>query len=182
MATDRRNSQPGKRAGAGLDRLFEGIAKGIYLFAALALVVLAVSTIVAAVWLVGAQVLSGESSINTALNSIGLIILSVAVVNVAKFILEEEILRERELRSPREVRLSLTKFMTIIIVATSLEALVIVFETKEGNVRELIYPTFLMAVGVLALVGLGLFQWLSRHAGSIEQATQADEDEAEAQS
>lgn len=181
MATDRRDSQSGNRSGAGLDRLFEGVAKLIYLFAALALVVLAVSTIIAAVWLVGAQVLSGESSINTALNSIGLIILSVAVVNVAKFILEEEILREREMRSPREVRLSLNKFMTIIIVATSLEALVIVFEAKEENVRDLVYPTLLMAVSVLALVGLGLFQWLSRQAGS-EQTAQADEDEAEAQS
>ena len=37
-------------------------------------------------------------------------------------------------RSIREARRSLTKFMTIIIVALSLEALVLVFETKQEQV------------------------------------------------
>jgi hypothetical protein len=43
---------------------------------------------------------------------------------------------------------------------------VLLFETKLQNIRELIYPTLLMAVGVMALVGLGLFQRFSAQGGS----------------
>ena len=43
--------------------------------------------------------------------------------------------------------------MTIVVVAFSLEALVMVFETRRDPVQTL-YPTALFAVVVLALVGL----------------------------
>ena len=67
----------------------------------------------------------------------------------------------------REARRSLTKFMTIIIVALSLEALVLVFETKQEQVSALVYPSIVMGVAVLALVGLGMFQWLSSKADAL---------------
>jgi hypothetical protein len=77
------------------------------------------------------------------------------------------VLHDRELRSMREARRSLTKFMTIIIVALSLEALVLVFEMKQGQVSALLYPSVLMGSAILALVGLGVFQWLSSKADAL---------------
>ena len=54
-------------------------------------------------------------------------------------------------RSPREARRSLTKFITIIVVAFSLEALVMVFEANRTNAQHAIYPTALFAVVVTVL-------------------------------
>lgn len=51
--------------------------------------------------------------------------------------------------------------MTIIIIAINLEALVFIFGAGRTDVRTLQYPTFLMFVGVLALLGLGYYQKLS---------------------
>jgi hypothetical protein len=65
--------------------------------------------------------------------------------------------------------------MTIIIIALSLEAVVGIFEAgREKNFPELLYPAAVMAVAVLALVGLGAFQFLSRHAQSVPMARDAD--------
>jgi hypothetical protein len=53
--------------------------------------------------------------------------------------------------------------MTIIIIALSLEGVVGIFEAgREKHFDQLVYPTLVMAAAVFALVGLGLFQFLSR--------------------
>lgn len=95
------------------------------------------------------------------LDSIGLVIIGFAVVETAKFIAEEEILRQRELRSSVESRRSITKFVTIIVIAASLEALVMVFQTSREGIELAVYPAALFAATMLALVALGAYQWLS---------------------
>ena len=57
--------------------------------------------------------------------------------------------------------MSLTKFFTIVVIVLSLEGIVLVFEVKLDQLERLIYPTALMAVAILGLVGLGLFRWLT---------------------
>ena len=146
---------------------FEFFNKIIYLAIALVLMLLAVVLVVAAAWTLVTRTVAGESNTFNLLHSVGLIIVSVAVFDVGKFLFEEEVLHERELRSIREARRSLTKFMTIIIVALSLEALVLVFETKQEQVSALLYPSIVMGSAVLALVGLGVFQWLSSKADAL---------------
>jgi hypothetical protein len=89
------------------------------------------------------------------------------------------VVRKRELRSPSEALRSLTKFMTIIIIALSLEAVVGIFEAgREKNFADMVYPTLVMAGAIFALVGLGAFQFLSRRADP--QAT-ADSDRPRAE-
>ena len=146
---------------------FEFFNKIIYLAIALVLMLLAVVLVVGAMWTLVTRTVAGESDTFGLLHSVGLIIVSVAVFDVGKFLFEEEVLHDRELRSIREARRSLTKFMTIIIVALSLEALVLVFETTREQVSALLYPSVLMSSAVLALVGLGVFQWLSSKADAL---------------
>jgi hypothetical protein len=146
---------------------FEVFSRIIYFAIALALMLLAFALVVISVWNLAAGALTGKGSTVGVLHSVGLIIVSVAIFDVGKFLIEEEVLRDRELRSIREARRSLTKFMTIIIIATSLEALVIVFETKQEVVSHLLYPSALLLSAVLALVGLGLFLWLSSKADAM---------------
>jgi hypothetical protein len=124
------------------------------------LVVLAAYLIGLACWqVVGA--LGAEDPQSRILDSIGLIIISFAVMELAKFVFEEEVARKAELRSARESRRSLTKFITIIVIALSLEALVMVFEASQTDLRATIYPATLFAAAVFALIGLGTCQWLS---------------------
>jgi hypothetical protein len=102
------------------------------------------------------------------LESISLVVISIAVFDLSKFLIEEEVVRERELRSLSEARMSLTKFFTIIILAILLESIVVVFESKFDDVSDLLYPTALMGVGVFALIGLGIFQLLTAKARTID--------------
>jgi hypothetical protein len=95
------------------------------------------------------------------LRGVGYIIISIAVFEVAKYLLEEEVLRGREMRSPGEARRSLTKFISTISLAVFLEALVTVFRVSHTNVADLIYPAFLLLTAVAMVIGLGVFQWLS---------------------
>ena len=102
-------------------------------------------------------------------------IVAIAVFDVAKYIFEDEVRRGSERRSASEARRSLTKFLSTIVIALFLEALVVVFKTAREDVALLVYPTALLIAAVLVLVGLGAFQ---RFSASVEEKV-GDDDEAE---
>jgi hypothetical protein len=142
--------------------------------AGLALFLLAAALVAVAIRTV-TTVLPGPESLPQILRGIELLTIAVAVFEVAKFLLEEELIRERELRSITDVRLSLTKFFTIVIIVLSLEGIVLVFEVRLDRIDQLIYPTALMGVTILALVGLGLFRWLTDPAAATAELRRAEE-------
>lgn len=96
-----------------------------------------------------------------ALVGIGYVVVAVAVYDVAKYLIEEEVVRAREMRVASEARRSLTRFISTITIAVFLEALVTVFRVSKENVPQLIYPAILLFVGILLVLGLGLYQRLS---------------------
>lgn len=95
------------------------------------------------------------------LNAVGYVVIAIAVFDVSKYLLEEEVLRGRELRDAAEARRSLTKFISTIAIAVFLEALVMVFQVGKKQVSDMLYPTLLLLAGILMIVGLGVFQRLS---------------------
>jgi hypothetical protein len=96
------------------------------------------------------------------LDSIGYAIIAMAVFDVAKYILEEEVIDPSEMRNAGQARRSMTKFVATISIAVFLEAIVIVFQTSKGDdLSAMIYPTLLLFGGVTMIVGLGLYQRLS---------------------
>lgn len=95
------------------------------------------------------------------LRGVGYIVIAIAVFEVAKYLVEEEVMRGREMRSPGEARRSLTKFISTISIAVFLEALVTVFRVSHTNVAELIYPAILLLTATAMIIGLGVFQRLS---------------------
>lgn len=102
-----------------------------------------------------------EAMLGVFLSSIGLVTVALAVFEVGRFLLEEELLRDRELRTIADARLSLTKFMSITVIVLTIEGLVLLFELKRKEVADLVYPTGLLVVAVLTLVGLGIFRKLT---------------------
>ena len=149
-----------------LHRLFHYTTSAVYLLVSAALLGISLAMIGHAIWQVTHAFIYSGSVVNVMLDGIGQIVISVAVFDVAKYLMEEEVLRERELRSPREARQTLTKFLVIIAIAVTLEALVFIFGAGTRDVNDLLYPTLLLAVSVLLVVGLGLFQRLSMYTES----------------
>lgn len=154
-------------------KAFNYVSNSVYIITSLALLLISLTMVGYATWNVWIAVSSGTEVIAKMLDAIGLIVISVAVFDVAKYLMEEEILRERELRSTREARQTLTKFLVIIIIAVSLEALVFIFGAGSTSIETLIYPTLLLATSALMVIGLGIFQRLStqveRHSGQVAE-------------
>ncbi|WP_210247689.1 GNAT family acetyltransferase [Salinarimonas soli] len=95
------------------------------------------------------------------LSAVGYVIIAIAVFDVAKFLIEEEVFNGRERRIASEARRSLTKFISTIAIAIFLEALVIVFRVSAEHVEQIVYPTMLLVAGTFLILGLGIFQRLS---------------------
>ena len=95
------------------------------------------------------------------LAAIGYVVIAVAVFDVAKYFVEEEVIRGREMRNLAEARRSLTKFISTISIAVFIEGLVLVFRVSKDNVVEMLYPTALLVTAILIVVGLGVYQRLS---------------------
>ena len=139
--------------------IIDGAARVYFVLAVAFLTLLAIVLLGWAAWEIVTALLHGE--VVGVLDSAGLVIIGFAIIETARFIAEEELVRRRELRSAVEARRSLTKFITIIVIAVSLEALVMVFEAGRTELSEAIYPAVLFSAAMLALVALGVFQWLS---------------------
>ncbi len=150
----------------------------LYTIISFALLGASIVLIGVAVWRTSNGFWTGDGALYTMLDAIGLVIIAVAVADVGKFLFEEEVEADREMRRPAEARGSLTKFMSIMIVALSLESLVLIAKTSRETMGDLIYPGLLMLLAVLALVGLGLFQKLSQNTTAAVPPDR-DEDEGE---
>ncbi len=72
----------------------------------------------------------------------------------------------KELREPAEARRTLTKIMTIIAIAVSVEGLVYIFKAGTQDLSLPIYPAILILTSVIVIIGLGIYQKLS---SSVEQ-------------
>ncbi len=95
------------------------------------------------------------------LESIGYVVIAMAVFDVAKYFVEEEVIRGREMRLPSEARRSLTKFVSTIVIAVFIEALVMVFRQSSQDIALILYPVAVLLAGVFVILGLGLYQRLS---------------------
>jgi hypothetical protein len=148
--------------------VIELVGKVIFFVIAVVLVLMGLGLVISGTLEAGKAIFQGQVGAFSLLNSVGLIIVSVAIIDLSKFVLEEYVLHSRQLRSLPEARQSLTKFMTIIIIAFALEGLVTTFEVaREKLFYMLLYPAGVMVTAIIALVGLGAFQWLTR-AGEAE--------------
>lgn len=94
------------------------------------------------------------------LTAIGYVVIAMAVFDVAKYFVEEEVIRKRAIPTATEERHSLTKFISTIVIAVFIEGLVIVFQVSKQNVEKMLYPTALLATAILIVLGLGVFNWL----------------------
>jgi len=144
-----------------LDGAFDLVSRAIFGISAAILAFFASVLAVSAVADFLADALAREHVGLSALSGIGYIVVAIAVFDVAKYLIEEEVVRGRELRVVSEARRSLTRFISTIAIAVFLEALVTVFRVTQDDVTQLLYPTCLLVAAILLVLGLGVYQRLS---------------------
>ena len=142
-------------------KIFSGLLTLVYAVVAFMLVGISLLIMYWSVWNIAADFTIYEDLIGNILQSVGAIVISIAIIDVAKYLFEEEIIRSKELRSPAEARKTLTKIFVIISIALSLEGLVYIFKAGAKDIRLLPYPALLIITAVLSMVGLGVYQKLS---------------------
>ena len=99
--------------GGLVDRVYTVLALTYFLIATLMLMLLALAIVGIAIWEGVLRLLEGKM-MEAVLDAIAALIIGFAIMETANFVAEEELIRKRELRSSRESRRSLTKFITIL--------------------------------------------------------------------
>src|SRR4051812_5069553 len=145
-----------------LEKIMEIISRLAFASAGLVLMAMSLALVVyGAIEVISAGASSWKDAGGTMLAAIGYVVIAMAVFDVAKYFIEEEVIRGREMRNAGEARRSLTKFVSTIAIAVFIEGLVIVFQASKDDVSTMIYPTGLLLAAILIVVGLGVFQRLS---------------------
>jgi hypothetical protein len=144
------------------EKLMEALSRFAFATASLVLMALSFALVIYGVVEVASAGLSSwREAGGTILAAIGYVVIAMAVFDVAKYFVEEEVIRGRELREASEARRSLTKFVSTIAIAVFIEGLVITFQASKDDLPTMLYPTALLLTAILIVVGLGVFQRLS---------------------
>jgi putative Mn2+ efflux pump MntP len=152
-----------------MKKLFNIIFSGVHLLAALILIALALIIMGWSVYEVISSIGGETEYIPLILQSVGAIIISAAIIDVAQYMMEEEVFMNKELRDPEEARRTITKIIVIIAIAVSIEGLVYVFKAGTKDLTLLLYPALLIVVSAILIVALGVYQKLSATIEKVEK-------------
>ena len=112
--------------------------------------------------------------LNAVLESIAVLTVAVAALELGQTILEEEVHRGAQMSAPTRVRRFLSRFMVVLVVALSIETLVLVFRLSQDAPEMLPYAASVGAAAALLLIAWGVFIRLNRSAEELEpEAMQA---------
>lgn len=158
-----------------LHRLFPAahfVISLLFLAAGLALIVVAGAQLWYGVQLFDQTPLNQR--LNLVLESIAVLTVAVAAIELGQTILEEEVQREAHMSAPTRVRRFLSRFMIVLVVALSIETVVLTFRAGAESPQDLPYVASIGITAALLLTAWGLFVWLNRSAEELEpEAMQA---------
>ena len=118
------------------------------------------------------QAISGSSEVSSraaaAIESIGLITVSLMALEMAQTVVEEEVVRRVHVSAPTRVRRYISRFLVVVVVALSIESLVGVVEALHENPADL-PKAAAVALGAAALLAAwGVFVRLNRSVEELE--------------
>jgi hypothetical protein len=152
-----------------LHRLFPAghfVISLLFLIAGLALVVVAGAQLWQGIQLLDETPL-GER-LNLMLESIAVLTVAVAALELGQTILEEEVQREAHMSAPTRVRRFLSRFMIVLVVALSIETVVLTFRVGSESPQDLPYVASIGLTAAFLLAAWGLFVRLNRSAEELE--------------
>lgn len=94
--------------------------------------------------------------------------LALAIFDLGKTTLEEEVLLYKDILRHSSTRRTITRFIAVIIIAVSIEALLMIFKAAlHGGGEQLIAAVWIIIAAALLLVSLGVYVYLGSRAESI---------------
>jgi hypothetical protein len=112
--------------------------------------------------------------LNSVLESIAVLTVAVAALELGQTILEEEVHRQAQMSAPTRVRRFLSRFMVVLVVALSIETVVLVMRVGRDAPEDLPYAASVGIATALLLAAWGLFVRLNRATEELEpEAMQA---------
>ncbi|MDD2888843.1 MAG: hypothetical protein PHY66_13685 [Aliarcobacter sp.] len=141
-----------------LNKPFHGITKVFYIVAGFSMIILSLLTIVFSLYDFVAYLLSNHDlSLEMIFKPIIALTLSIAIFDLAKTILEQEVFFKSYSKNSKVETKILTKFLTTIIIALSIEALIVVFKIAINDYVQMINAFYLIAGIALILISLTIF-------------------------
>lgn len=149
-----------------VDRIFQlgyVLVAGLFLVSGLVLIGLAAIEL----WqsIAGSRDASLSQRFDAVLDTIGLLTIAVASLELGQTVLDEEVLRESELSAPTRVRRFLSRFLIVVVVSLAVECLVSVFQVSHKDPTLLPYAASSGVAAALLLLAWGLFV---RHNKTVE--------------
>ena len=93
--------------------------------------------------------------------------LALAIFDLGKTILEEEVLMHKDIFRHSSTRRTITRFIAAILIAVSIEALLLMFKAALGVQGNILSAVWMMMTAVGLLVGLGIYVYLGAQAEAI---------------
>lgn len=97
---------------------------------------------------------------NTTTQTFGIVILitlGLAIFDLGKTILEEEVLMHKDVHHQGSTRRTISRFMSAIVIAVSIESLLLMFKSLLGDATHLNSAVWMLLAAVALLVGLGVY-------------------------
>lgn len=141
-----------------LNKPFHSLTKGFYVFAGFSMMILAMVTIAFSLYDFVYYVFAKSTiSLEMIFKPIIALTLSIAIFDLAKTILEQEVFFKSYSKNSKVETKILTKFLSTIIIALSIEALIVVFKIAINDYEKMINAFYLIAGIALILVSLTVF-------------------------
>ncbi len=145
-----------------LNKPFHALTKGFYIFAGFSMMILAMITIVFSLYdFIYYLFIKNDLSLEMIFKPIIALTLSIAIFDLAKTILEQEVFFKSYSKNAKVETKILTKFLSTIIIALSIEALIVVFKIALNDYDKMINAFYLIAGISLILVSLTAFNYFS---------------------
>ena len=109
-----------------------------------------------------------KQRVDSVLNSIALLTIAVAALELGQTIVEEEIQREAHMSAPSRVRRFLSRFLVVLVVALTIEALVAAFRFSRDDPSQLPYAASIGLMAAALLAAWGIFIKLNQSAELLE--------------
>ncbi|WP_299264649.1 PDC sensor domain-containing protein [uncultured Psychrosphaera sp.] len=90
--------------------------------------------------------------------------LALAIFDLGKTTMEEEVLMQKDIFRHSSTRRTITRFMATILIAISIEALLLMFKSVLGSPQYLVNAVAMMAASAGLLIGLGIYVYLGAKA------------------
>lgn len=141
-----------------LNKPFHSVTKGFYILAGFSMMILSIITIIFSLYDFGTYLFSKHDlALEMIFKPIIALTLSIAIFDLAKTILEQEVFFKSYSKNSKVETKILTKFLTTIIIALSIEALIVVFKIAINDYDKMVNAFYLIAGIALILVSLTVF-------------------------